>query len=433
VPATFIEQLVAARQYLCPHCSSHQGVALPPESAAQLVAQARAWGRHAAAAAAAHARYAPPPPPPAARAPLPPALAELAARINAAARGAPAAPDAAALAALLSATRPQARRVALPPAARPAPAAAAATPAAPPPPAEDVWAEEEPEEGAAVAGGGAAFAAYRPAKLGLGAEHPDAVVETASLAAVEPPDVRYALAAHAQLAAPGRLSALQLEAVVYACQRHEARLPSGETAGFFLGDGAGVGKGRTVAGLVAEAWARGRRRHLWVSVGADLKFDARRDLDDVGAADIEVHALNKLPYAKLAGAKVGVKEGVLFLTYSSLVAASDGGRSRFKQVVEWCGAGFDGLLVFDGELCMRPYNLLYYIFILFSNLCPSKPSLYPPRAPQNPTRRRTSSPRRAGARRRSASASRSSRRRSRPRASSTARRRAPRSRATWAI
>lgn len=27
--------------------------------------------------------------------------------------------------------------------------------------------------------------------------------------------------------------------------------------------------------------------HRWISVGSDLKFDARRDLDDVGAACVE--------------------------------------------------------------------------------------------------------------------------------------------------
>ena len=41
----------------------------------------------------------------------------------------------------------------------------------------------------------------------------------------------------------GVLSRLQLEAVVYALQQHEKRLPSGYRAGFFIGDGTGVGKG----------------------------------------------------------------------------------------------------------------------------------------------------------------------------------------------
>jgi hypothetical protein len=30
----------------------------------------------------------------------------------------------------------------------------------------------------------------------------------------------------------------------------------------------------------------------WISVGSDLKFDARRDLDDVGAAHIEGKSLS---------------------------------------------------------------------------------------------------------------------------------------------
>lgn len=48
------------------------------------------------------------------------------------------------------------------------------------------------------------------------------------------------------------------------------------------GDGAGVGKGRTIAGLVLENWRQGRHKHLWLSVGSDLKIDSKRDLDDVG-------------------------------------------------------------------------------------------------------------------------------------------------------
>ena len=55
----------------------------------------------------------------------------------------------------------------------------------------------------------------------------------------------------------------------------------GERAGFFLGDGAGVGKGRQIAGLIKEFWATGGRRVLWVSTSSDLRYDARRDLHDV--------------------------------------------------------------------------------------------------------------------------------------------------------
>lgn len=45
-----------------------------------------------------------------------------------------------------------------------------------------------------------------------------------------------------------------------------------------VGDGAGVGKGRTIAGIIFENFLKGRKRALWVSVSNDLKYDAERDL-----------------------------------------------------------------------------------------------------------------------------------------------------------
>ena len=69
-----------------------------------------------------------------------------------------------------------------------------------------------------------------------------------------------------------------------------------------------MGKGRTIAGLILENWRCGRRRHLWISIGADLKVDARRDMDDVNAKEIEIHALNKLQYGRLDGDKVTLRD-----------------------------------------------------------------------------------------------------------------------------
>lgn len=43
------------------------------------------------------------------------------------------------------------------------------------------------------------------------------------------------------------------------------------------------------------------------------------------ASDLPVHALNKLPYGKLAGKRIGVHEGVIFCTYSSLISSSGKG------------------------------------------------------------------------------------------------------------
>ena len=81
----------------------------------------------------------------------------------------------------------------------------------------------------------------------------------------------------------------QLEGVVYALQQHERQLQNGCRAGFFIGDGTGVGKGRELAAIVWENWLRGRTKAVWFTCNTDLALDARRDLDDIGASDVRIH------------------------------------------------------------------------------------------------------------------------------------------------
>ncbi|PON79910.1 Protein strawberry notch [Trema orientale] len=228
----------------------------------------------------------------------------------------------------------------------------------PPPPPEEVnevaiEVEREEDEGGTA---GETFTDYRPPKLSIGPPHPDPIVETSSLSAVQPPEPTYDLVIKDDLELSNSLSCLQIETLVYACQRHLHLLPSGARAGFFIGDGAGVGKGRTIAGLIWENWHHGRRKAVWISVGSDLKFDASRDLMDVGASCVVVHPLNKLPYSKLDSKTNNIREGVIFLTYSSLIASSEKGRSRLQQLVQWCGPNFDGLIIFDE--CHKAKNLV---------------------------------------------------------------------------
>lgn len=182
--------------------------------------------------------------------------------------------------------------------------------------------------------------------MNIGKRHPDPIVETASLASVHPPDIHYTLKLTKDIINSGKLSALQLEAVVYACQQHEHILGNGERAGFLVGDGAGVGKGRTIAGIIYENFLCGRKKALWVSVSSDLKYDSERDLDDIGAKNVKVYPLNKLKYGKI-NLPEKHNRGVIFATYSSLIGeSSQGGRynTRLKQILDWCGKDFDGVV-----------------------------------------------------------------------------------------
>uniref|UniRef100_A0A8C5G4Z3 Protein strawberry notch homolog 2 n=1 Tax=Gouania willdenowi TaxID=441366 RepID=A0A8C5G4Z3_GOUWI len=211
-----------------------------------------------------------------------------------------------------------------------------------PQPEEEEDAEEEETE---ELGHVDTYAEYRPSKSTIGISHPDIVVETNTLSSVPPPDITYTLSIPESTINNGLLSALQLEAIIYACQQHEVILQNNQRAGFLIGDGAGVGKGRTVAGIILENYLKGRKKSLWFSISNDLKFDAERDLKDIEALTIPVHALNKIKYGDTA-----TSEGVLFATYSALIGESQAGgqhRTRIKQILDWCKPDFDGVIIFD--------------------------------------------------------------------------------------
>jgi predicted RNA methylase len=198
--------------------------------------------------------------------------------------------------------------------------------------------DNDPDESEAS---GNLFVPYGPAKLRGGRPHPAVIVESASMAAVVPPDISYRPHLAPEIVTEGRLSDIQLERVIYAGQRHEQRLCDGSRAGFFVGDGTGVGKGRVLAGIIADNWNQRRERALWLSVNNDLLESARRDLTDLGLTNISLARINEYPPA----GEIALAQGVIFSSYSSLIAAAKSGEKRIDQIQRWLGG--DGVVIFD--------------------------------------------------------------------------------------
>lgn len=123
-----------------------------------------------------------------------------------------------------------------------------------------------------------------------------------------------------------------------------------------------------------------RKKSIWVSVSNDLVYDSERDLKDIGAANIRIHQLSKLKYGKIEG----FNEGVLFVTYSGLIgeAAKGKNNTRLKQILQWCGPKFDGVVnaVQTVILIVKLLSLIFFRFlqVVFDechrakNLCPSQ-------------------------------------------------------------
>lgn len=180
--------------------------------------------------------------------------------------------------------------------------------------------------------------------------HPGDIAESATLAAISLPPSTYPLAFPPEVISSGKLSALQLEGIVQACTKHLTWLPSGERAGFFIGDGAGVGKGRQISGVILDSYLRGRPKSAWITTSTDLYADAVRDLRDLGA---HVPVFNNL---QSLDKSTNTAEGVMFMTYATLTSTIRG-RSRLDQLINWLGGpSFEGVLVFDEAHKSKHYS-----------------------------------------------------------------------------
>jgi hypothetical protein len=196
--------------------------------------------------------------------------------------------------------------------------------------------------------------------------HPTPLVQSAAMTSVAPPQPSYRPHLRMDLIEEGILSDAQLESIVYAGEAHAGHLSGfwkvddtgdglvaategDEQAfrfrrGWFLGDGTGAGKGRQVAGIILDNWLKGRRRAVWISKSDTLLEDAQRDWSALRQERLMVSPLSR--YRQ--GAPVKLEEGILFTTYATLRSQERGEKaSRVAQIVEWLGADFDGVIIFD--------------------------------------------------------------------------------------
>ena len=229
--------------------------------------------------------------------------------------------------------------------------------------------------------------------------HSSPACESGLLASVSAPQPKQdSLTIIRQLAQQEKLSPLQVEGAGLAIQRHcrifnktcgngndvtatsswgnndkstnRAWKSKHVRAGFFLGDGAGIGKGRQIAAVLHDSLSRSyveaipqslsnsssslmtptkkrfyKRRHLWLSVSRELIEDARRDLEDIGCYAPVYDGVDELTNSKSSTQH----SGILFITYAFLVT---GKGKRLDDIIRWLSHNstedeFDGCIIFD--------------------------------------------------------------------------------------
>ncbi len=109
-------------------------------------------------------------------------------------------------------------------------------------------------------------------------------------------------------------------------------------------------KGRQVAGILLDNWLKGRRRAIWVSKSDKLIEDAQRDWAALGMERLLVTPLSRFRQ----GTPIRLDQAILFTTYATLRTDEKAEKlSRVRQIVDWVGRDFDGVIIFDESHAMQ--------------------------------------------------------------------------------
>lgn len=116
----------------------------------------------------------------------------------------------------------------------------------------------------------------------------------------------------------------------------------------------GMGKARTLLGIIYENSLRGKKKFVYITKSKGLVNQLKGDMEAMGI-NIPVIPLEK--YKK--GDKIDASEGILFGTYSTVSGDFSSSKGRYNQVLEWFGKDTDSVFVFDESHLMKNVSESY--------------------------------------------------------------------------
>lgn len=191
--------------------------------------------------------------------------------------------------------------------------------------------------------------------------HPANLIQSATLASVQPPACTYRPRLTNRIIQSGLISNAQFEFLVAAGNAHSRHLPPSteeddqteareRRVGIYLADGTGAGKTNSMLGAIIDNRLHGRmrailvlakRRHLRGFVETWQRFGQRE-------SQLIYH------WEHPESSPLPDRSGLLVTTYSQLRKMDRSGTfTEVKRIQTWAGADFDGILAFDEAQEMR--------------------------------------------------------------------------------
>lgn len=171
-------------------------------------------------------------------------------------------------------------------------------------------------------------------------KHPSCVYESDHMNSVELPEITINLKLKPYSSDfENSISDVQMEAISYAINTmYDEQSIKNYSRGFFLGDGTGVGKSRSIAGILCELWNIEpiKYRAVWISLNKNLEYDAHNEYKLVKSLGNDSAQWLTLKDVK------NDKNGILFTTYGSLI------RTETSNIVyEWLRNSENVTIIFD--------------------------------------------------------------------------------------
>lgn len=203
------------------------------------------------------------------------------------------------------------------------------------------------------------YANFSPTIKVVGSQpHPSPLCESLAMSAVPLPKPTYRPKLPEQTIQSGILSEAQLEDIIMAGEAHSHMIQDNTTRlGYMVGSGTGYGKGNTIAGIILDSFNNGHKKAVWISKNDNAHFNSVEYWTAIGGKPQDCIDHSKIK--KSHG--IYFHRGVLITKYGLLKSGFDYVKNengpdllkgRIKQLIDWLGFNFDGIIVFDE----RPYD-----------------------------------------------------------------------------